>query len=253
MAIEPIKGSHLIRHTVDDLTLGARPDSIPNPHFREIADAKRSFYRPSLPDRAEVSDNLKNAHASVDAIADSIRGRVAQIWQSEPDVGITLTSPQKHAWRKAEVAKVVASELESGLKLVRPVVEREQKALETRRDALTRKGRPELSGIRAERALRIVDHFSTLPAEVRVLKILDAVNSLDLPASRELCESVAWAGENFDLCAPETLARVRGALVVASDSREYAALVATEQAVVATQEGIAALERWSESLSEELG
>jgi hypothetical protein len=41
---------------------------------------------------------------------------VDAIWVSEPSAPVALTAQQKHAWRKAEVKRVVEAELEGRMK-----------------------------------------------------------------------------------------------------------------------------------------
>ena len=54
----------------------------------------------------------------------------------------SLTLKQPHEMKRAEVARVVAAELECRLKLVKPVVANATKELESRRGKLTSKGSP---------------------------------------------------------------------------------------------------------------
>ncbi len=54
----------------------------------------------------------------------------------------SLTLKQRHEMKRAEVARVVAAELEGRLKLVKPVVANATKELESRRGKLTSKGSP---------------------------------------------------------------------------------------------------------------
>jgi hypothetical protein len=245
---EPIPNSRFVRNTSEVVEPGPRPTAI---ETRELPNARRSFFRPSLP-TGFADTELTNAWTSVDVIRDDLRRKVDAIWASEPSIpGVSLTPKQRHEMNRAEVARVVADELGARLKLVKPVVANATKELETRRAKLTSKGSVKLDGILAQKALMIASHFSTLPAETRSLRIIEAMNSASVPASRELLEAVAWCGENLDLVASETLSRIRGTLVATADPDEYSNLTQLDTAIRATSEGLDNLERWAASLPEE--
>ena len=239
------------RNTTGPVELGKRPDHVPD-KAREV-DIRMPFL-PSLPSLEGLNDTdqIANAHSGAHHAAKTIRQAADRAWLDEPRVsGVILSPAQKLAWRREHVKAVVASELEKATPLLRQVVEQGRKELESRRAALTAKGAPKLDGVPAQKALMIASHFSTLPAETRSLRIIEALNSLDQPASKELCEAVAWCGENLDLCAPETMARIRGALVASSDPAEYQALTTYDVASQAVSESLDNLQKWGLSLADE--
>jgi hypothetical protein len=241
--------SRLIRNSDGPLVLGERPDHIDEPQI------SRHFYRPALPKgyKPAENDQLAVAHTSVDAIADDIRRMVTQVWQTEPNLGISLTAAQKHAWRKGEVKRIVEAELGKRLGLVRPVVEKATKELGKRRDTLTAKGSVKLEGVSAERAMRIADHFARLDPEQRTLMAFEAMNDPSTPENRELLAALAWSHPSLELIPTDTRARIQGVLVATADPDEYSSLTALDNAVQATGESLTALESWAASLPEELG
>ncbi len=239
------------RNTTDPLVIGERPDHVPDA-AREV-DIRLPFF-PGLPNGfdAKAEEQLANAHSGAAQRAREIRRLADAAWKDEPRIqGVQLSPAQRIAWKREHVKAVVAAEAEKASALLKPIVERSRKELESRRAKLVEKGTPRLEGIAAERAMRIADHFSTLPAETRSLRIIEAMNSATEPASRELLNAIAWAPDSLDLVAPETLGRVRGALIASSDPDAYASVTSFDVAIQATSESLDNLEKWGLSLADE--
>jgi len=219
----------------------------------EFPNAHRRFGRPRIPNAAGLDEQLVNAWTSVDAIADAIRKRVDEIWASEPDSPVVLSPAQKHEWKRQMVQAAVEAELSARTKPLRPIIDRHKGELIQRREALTAKGSPRLTGIATERAMRIVDHLARLSPEIRTLKVSEALNNAKDPDARELLQSLVWAGPNFDLVPADSLGRVKATLAVTSDEAGYAEITQVDQAVQAVEEGLSALENWASALPNELG
>jgi hypothetical protein len=195
---------------------------------------------------------FSSAHSAVDAIRDDLRRKVDAIWASEPSIpGVSLTAKQRHEMKKAEVRRVVEGESAARLKLVRPVVERSRADLLKRREKLTAKGSVALTGVAAERAMRIGDHFASLPPERRVLMALEAMNDPSTPENRELLAALAWSHPSMELVPADTRARIQGVLVASADPSEYASLTDVDTAISSTSESLDNLERWAASLPDE--
>jgi len=244
----PIENSHFVRNVVGPIIVDGPADHRPDA-ARELPNARRSFYRPALP-KGFKDDKLTNAHSAVDVIRDDLRRKVDAIWQSEPNVGVVMTAQQKHAWRKAEVKRVVDDELAARLRLVKPIVESATKELGKRREKLTAKGSVKLEGIGAHRAMQLVDHLARLDPEIRALRVLEAMNATDAD-SKELLSAIAWSNPNLDLVAPETRRRIQAVLVTQADPTEYSNLTTLDGAISSTSESLDNLERWAASLPDE--
>lgn len=247
MATDAEIRARLIRNSTGVIEPGPRPDAV-----RDGRDIDPSLpYMPGFPTLDGLSDTeqLVNAHSGAFETAKRIRQAADRAWLDEPRVnGFVLTPAQRVAWKREHVKAVVEAEMEKASKLLKPITERGRKELAQRQAALVAKGTPKLDGVPAQKAMMIADRFSKLDPETRSLRIIDAMNSTDQPASRELLEAVAWCGENLDLVAPETLARVRGTLVAVADAPEYDALTKADRALQATEESISNLEAWAQTL-----
>lgn len=243
--------SRLLRNSTGIVELAPRPDHIPDAS-REV-DVKLP-YQPALPQGFADADEgqLSRAHSGALERAREIRRIADQAWRDEPRIqNVALTQAQRWAWKREHVKAVVAAEVEKASALLKPIVERSKADLLKRREKLTTKGQPKLTGTDAQRAMQLVDHFARLEPEVRSLRIIEALNASDAD-SKELLAAVAWSNANLDLVSPETRARIQGALVAMSDPAEYAALTDYDLAVQATSESLDNLERWGASLAEEM-
>lgn len=251
MAIEPIPNSRFVRHTVDDLTLGERPRSIPSPHFQEIDTTVP--YMPALPAGfADDESQLARAHSGARERAKEIRKLADAAWNDEPPrIGVALTGAQRWAWKRQHVAEIVKAEIDKTGALLRPVVAKASKDIEKRRAMLIEKGTPRLDGIPASRAMAIANHFSTLPAETRALRISEALQQPNEPDARELLTSLAWAPRSLDLAAPEMIDLIKGTLIASADPEAYQAVTTLDGAIQATTESLDNLEKWGLSLADE--
>jgi len=245
--------NRLVRNRSDGpLDLAPARDVIPD-KAREI-DVRLPFM-PGLPSLAGLGDTeqLTNAHSGALETAKRIRAAADRAWNDEPSIqGIdNLTPAQRLAWKREHVRNVVQGELEKSAKLLKPTTERGRKELGERRAKLVEKGTPRFTGIEAERALRLADHFARLEPEIRAARIIDALNNASDSAERELVSCVAWSNPHLDLVSPETRERCLAMLIATSNAPEYDALTTFDRALTATEESIANLESWSATLSNE--
>ncbi len=241
------------RNTTDPLVIGERPDHVPDA-AREV-DIRLPFF-PGLPNGfdAKAEEQLANAHSGAAQRAREIRRLADAAWKDEPRIqGVQLSPAQRIAWKREHVKAVVAAEAEKASALLKPIVERSRKDLESRRAKLIEKGTPKLDGIPAQRALQIADHFARLDPERRTLMAFEAMNAPEVPENRELLAALAWSHPSMELVPADTRARIQGVLVASADPEAYASVTTFDTAIQATDESLNALKNWAASLSEEIG